>query len=86
MPRCCNAGTGKGWHRIEMPGGRGMRWPRPKLGCSAIGAGSLVVTLVPLGLTIKNSTFCSHSALMSSVQISDKACLLPYTALTDWCL
>jgi len=41
-----------------MPGGRGLRWPRPKLGCSAVGAGSLVVTLVPLGLTIKNSTFC----------------------------
>jgi len=49
------------------------RRPRPKLGCSAAGAGSLVVTLVPLGLTIKNSIFCSHSALMSSVHISEKS-------------
>ena len=56
-----------------MPGGRGLKRPRPKLGCRAIEAEGLVVTLVRLCLTLKNSTFCSHSVLMSSVQISEQS-------------
>lgn len=32
---CWNAGTGKGWQRIEIPGGGGLKRPRPKSWCSA---------------------------------------------------
>lgn len=33
---CLNAGIGEDRQRKEMPVGRGLKMPKPKLGCSAI--------------------------------------------------